>query len=150
MEIGGLLISLAILVLVVAFVARPLVERQAQPVSDSDRELSALQAERDRIMRLLQDLEMDHAMGKITPEDYQAQRAPLVTRGAEVLRQIDQHLPVGPAAATADDALEQEIARRRASAAAAAGYCASCGNALQSGDRFCIRCGTAVAAEVSP
>ena len=56
MEIGGLLISLALLVLVVAYVARPLVERQAQPVSESDRELSALQAERDRILLLLQDL----------------------------------------------------------------------------------------------
>lgn len=149
MEISGLLISLAILVMVVAFVARQLVERQAQPVSEADRELSALQAERDRILQLLQDLEMDHAMGKITPEDYQAQRAPLVARGAEVLRQIDQHLPARPAAATADDALEREIASRRASAAAGAGYCANCGNALQSGDRFCIRCGTATPAEAS-
>lgn len=149
MEISGLLISLAILVMVVAFVARPLVERQAQPVSEADRELSALQAERDRTLQLLQDLEMDHAMGKITPDDYQAQRAPLVARGAEVLRQIDQHLPARPAAATSDDALEREIASRRASAAAGAGYCANCGNALQSGDRFCIRCGTAAPAEAS-
>lgn len=54
-----------------------------------------------------------------------------------------------PAAATADDAIEREIARRRASAVAAAGYCANCGNPLKSGDRFCIRCGTAAPAEAS-
>jgi CheY-like chemotaxis protein len=149
MEIGGLLISLALLVLVVAYVARPLVERQAQPVSESDRELSALQAERDRILLLLQDLEMDQAMGKISSEDYQAQRAPLVTRGAEVLRGIDQHLPPREIQAVATDALEVEIARRRASAARAVGYCTSCGNPLQAGDRFCIRCGAAAAVEVS-
>lgn len=149
MEIGGLLIGLAILVLVGAYVARPLVERQAQPVSESDRELSALQAERDRILQLLQDLEMDQAMGKVALADYQAQRAPLVARGAEVLRQIDQHLPPRPAAATAGDALEREIASRRATAVGPAGYCASCGNPLQKGDRFCIRCGTALSAETS-
>jgi len=149
MEIGGLLIGLAILVLVGAYVARPLVERQAQPVSESDRELSALQAERDRILQLLQDLEMDQAMGKIAPEDYQVQRAPLVARGADVLRRIDQRLPARTAPPTAEDALEREIAKRRASGAGPAGYCAKCGNSLQSGDRFCIRCGTPVAAEAS-
>lgn len=149
MEIGGLLIGLAILVLVGAYVARPLVERQAQPVSESDRELSALQAERDRILLLLQDLEMDQAMGKIAPEDYQAQRGPLVARGADVLRQIDQRQPARTASGTAEDALEREIAKRRASGAGPAGYCVRCGHSLQSGDRFCIRCGTPVATEAS-
>jgi hypothetical protein len=149
MEIGGLLISLALLVLVVAYVARPLVERQAQPVSKSDRELSALQAERDRILLLLQDLEMDQAMGKISSDDYQSQRAPLVARGADVLREIDHHLPPREIQAGEVDALEVEIARRRASAARTVGYCTSCGNPLQAGDRFCSRCGAAAAVEVS-
>ena len=148
MEIGGLLISLAILVLVVAFVARPLIERQAQPVSEADRELSALQAERDRILLLLQDLEMDQAMGKVAAEDYAAQRAPLVARGAEVLRQIDERQPAVPGRRGVDDDLEREIARRRMSAAG--GFCGQCGTALHAGDRFCIRCGAPVPVEAKP
>jgi hypothetical protein len=53
MEVAPLLISLAILVLVVAYVGRPLVERRALEVTDEERRLSALQAERDRLLRLL-------------------------------------------------------------------------------------------------
>jgi hypothetical protein len=148
MEIGGVLISLALLVLVVAYVARPLVERQAQPVSESDRELSALQAERDRILVLLQDLEMDQAMGKVSLDDYQTQRAPLVARGADVLRAIDEQLPERGLRDAGVDDLELEIARRRTSLGRAAAYCTRCGNPLQAGDRFCIRCGAPAPGEV--
>ncbi len=153
MEVGSLLISLAIVVLVAAFVARPLFDRQAQQVSESERRLSALQAERDRVLSLLQDLEMDFATGKITQVDFQAQRAPLVVQGANVLRQLDRLAPAavgGPAAGgSLEDQLEREIACRRSSAAPAVGYCAVCGTALRSGDRFCTRCGTAVPAKAS-
>ncbi|MCJ7511735.1 MAG: zinc ribbon domain-containing protein [Anaerolineales bacterium] len=153
MEIGGLLISLAILVLVVAFVARPLVDRQAQQGSAPDSELSALQAERDRVLSLLQDLEMDLAMSKIPVEDYQAQRAPLVAHGAEILRQIDGRMPGEAAmageAANHEDALEREIARRRSPSGNLVGNCPRCGNGLQAGDRFCVRCGTPVPVEAS-
>lgn len=143
MEVGALLISLALLVLVVAYVARPLVERRALEVSSDERRLSALLAERDRLLRVLQDLDMDQAMNKISPEDYQAQRAPLMVHGAEVLRAIDE---LAPASAAQVDDLEREIARRRQRGEA--GHCVQCGSQLQAGDRFCIRCGAAVAEAV--
>ena len=152
MEVAPLLISLAILVLVVAYVGRPLVERRALEVTDEERRLSALQAERDRLLRLLQDLEMDQAMGKIDAEDYELQRAPLVLRGARVLREIDELAPAGVAPARSpEDDLEREIARRRhgGTSTLTAAHCVQCGAALDTGDRFCVRCGAPVADEVA-
>lgn len=94
MEIGSLLLILALLMAVAWFIARPLFDRKTAMVSalpdQQDHEVSALMAERDRILDALQELDFDHALGKIPEEDYPIQRAALLQRGAATLRLIDE------------------------------------------------------------
>ena len=170
MDIGSIFIILALLLLVGLFVSRPLFERKAVAVSREEHEHSHLMAERDRILNALQELDFDHTLGKIPESDYPAQRAALLQRGADILRQLDQFRPepfhesweeqVESAIAArrhqvdqpdkprsmptpADDDLESLIAaRRRSKQEKTAGFCPQCGRAVQVSDKFCPNCGS--------
>ena len=119
MDIGSLLLILALLIIVGWFIARPLFDRRATIVSavpdQQDHAISALLAERDRILNALQELDFDQALGKIPEEDYPAQRALLVQQGAQVLRQLDE-FDQQPASQDQEARLEAAIAARRADA----------------------------------
>jgi len=141
MDLGSLLIMVGLVVAVVAFLARPLVENRSLAVTAGDRRLSALQAERDAILTMIREIEMDHAMGKICEDDFQEQRGALVARGSSVLRELDA-LGGTFRGEDLDAAIEVAVAERRGrTPPAAAGFCEHCGRALQRGDRFCARCG---------
>ena len=116
MDIGSIFLILGLLVLVGLFVARPLVERSAVAVSQQEHEFSALLAERDQVLNSLQELDFDFTLGKIPEDEYPAQRAALLQRGAGVLRQLDSYQPA-ERPEDAEARLEQAIARRRADAA---------------------------------
>jgi len=149
MDLGSLFLILALLVLVVLFISRPLLTHRAVVVSEREKELSVLLAERERILDALSELDFDHSMGKIPEEIYPAQRNRLLQRGAEVLRQLDAlqpgegQAPVLQADTTApDDELEALIrARKQARGGVTAKYCPQCGSPVQAGDRFCASCG---------
>ena len=119
MDIGSLLLILALLIVVGWFIVRPLFERQATIVNalpdQQDHAYSALLAERDRILNALQELDFDHALGKIPEDDYPAQRAILVQQGAQVLRQLDE-FNQQPDSQDQEARLETAIAARRADA----------------------------------
>ena len=121
MDIGSILLILALFVPVALFVARPFfnprLAKQDSLTKAEDHELSGLLAERDRILTALQELEFDHVLGKIPDEDYPSQRASLVQHGAELLRQLDQMQAPGSEAGDVVDRVEEAIARRRADAA---------------------------------
>jgi len=149
MDLAPLLVVLGLTALVVAYIARPLVEARSREPDARERRLSALQAEQDQVLALLNELDMDYAMGKIEAADYQAQRGARVTQGADLLREIDALQAAAPAAeqtpaAPKDDELEARVAQLRARAA---GFCGRCGNPLTLEDRFCSRCGQPVLGE---
>jgi hypothetical protein len=89
-DLGTIFLFLALLVPVGLYIARPLMERRSLAVSDEEQALSALMAERDRLLDAVQELEMDKVMGKIPEDVFPAQREDLIRRGAEVLRKIDK------------------------------------------------------------
>ena len=68
MDIGSIFLILAILVPVVIFITRPILEHSATVVTDEEHQYSALLAERDRVLLALQELEFDHDLGKIPEE----------------------------------------------------------------------------------
>ena len=174
MDIGSIFLILAVLIPVVIFVARPLMERKATAVTIEEHEYSALLAERDRILNALQELEFDYTLGKIPEAQYPAQRASLMRYGADLLRQIDEY--EGQSASSIDDRLEAAIAERKAASVTATspavvvdpddelealisarrraqksngqdktgGFCPQCGNCVQESDRFCPKCGNAL------
>lgn len=170
MDLGSILLILALALLVALFVSRPFMDRkmEAEPLVQraavqADHERSALLADRDQVLNALKELDFDHTIGKIPPEDYPVQRAALMAKGAEVLRRLDVLAPGTNSGGSAEDRLEAALAERRAQRANAAqkpegdafeaalaarraarsdgGFCPKCGKPVQKSDKFCARCG---------
>jgi hypothetical protein len=149
MDPASVLVVVAMFLLAAAFISRPLAREEGRPIEEGERRLSALYAEQDQILALLYELDTDFAMGKILPEDYQRQRAERLTRGADVLKEIDQLAARPPASGDGREAdlearLEKEVARIRQTLGPSAGYCGECGSPLAGSDKYCPRCGTPV------
>ncbi len=167
MDLGSILVILAVLLLVGLYIGQPILEGKTkaryQPATPQDHELSSLLAERDRLINAIQELDFDYALGKIPADEYPIQRAAWMQRGAEVLRKLDELQGKG-AEQNQDDRIEAIIAARRAAAPAAAAAAAGSGyapaqrpddelEALLANRRrerqekaggFCPRCGKAV------
>ena len=165
MELPAIFFSLAVLILVGIYLYAPFMERRARRVTEEEHELSALMAERDRVINSLQELDFDFKLGKIPEEDYPLQRSTLLQKGAEILRQIDTLAPQVTSTPDTEARLERAIAARRADASVAkvavsdddlesmissrrrgrtnksAGFCPKCGKPVMVTDRFCPSCG---------
>jgi hypothetical protein len=112
MDIGSIFLILALLIPVVIFISRPLFEHGAAEISTSERDLSTLLAERDRVVATIQELDADYNLGKIPSETYSPQRVILLQNGADILRQIDAYQTASTSLTTADR-LEAAILVRR-------------------------------------
>ena len=165
MELTAIFFSLAVLILVGIYLYAPFMERRARRVTEEEHELSALMAERDRVINSLQELDFDFKLGKIPEEDYPTQRAGLLQKGAEILKKIDSLAPQLVSMQDTEARLEKAIAARRADGAIAkvevtddeleamissrrkgrtkksAGFCPRCGKPVTVTDRFCPSCG---------
>jgi len=137
MDFSSILIGLALLALVVFGVAYPFMARRGL-YDEAPSTTEGLLAEREAILLALRDLDFDHSVGKIAPEDYAAQRAELVARGVAVLKQLDIQ-GLSAVETSVDEAIEQAIARRRQTPTAHA--CTQCGAPASTTDRFCSQCG---------
>lgn len=147
MDLGSLLIIIAMLVLVIAFVYRPIQSKQYSSVSQEEQQISELLARRDQVLDALVELEFDQRMGKVPDEVFSVQRSNLVSSGAEILRKLDKYdiakiegnLTGGP------DPLEAMIAERRSLRSnedkEKNNYCFNCGEATDLDDLFCANCG---------
>lgn len=165
MELGSIFLVLAVLVVVGAYLYAPLTRRGRRMVTDNMHEISSLQAERDRVINSLQELDFDFNLGKIPAEDYPEQRAALLQKGAEILRKLDEIAPATSSGVNAESRIEKAAAAKRADASSeasnlndddieamiasrrkqhkskSAGFCPKCGKAVLVTDRFCPSCG---------
>lgn len=165
MELAAIFFSLVVLLLVGIYLYAPFMERRARRVTEEEHELSALMAERDRVINALQELDFDFKLGKIPDDDYPVQRSALLQKGADILRKIDTLAPQATSAQDTEVRLERAIAARRADAGLAkvevsdddlesmissrrrnrtnksAGFCPKCGKPVMVTDRFCPSCG---------
>jgi hypothetical protein len=164
MEIGSILIILAITVLVIAYLLKPILEGETGPSNSPSQELSTLKAQRDQILESIRDWDMSFQMGKVGEKEYRPYRQTLAQQGASVLRAIDELIksvglaveasPAGAAQATGsstlDSILEAEIQAMRESLPGSSvervGFCTQCGAAIIEGDSFCTACGADLAA----
>lgn len=168
MDAGSVLIILAATVIVGAFVAQPFWKYRKKIetplVKDPlEHQYSSLLAEKDRLAQALQELDFDHALGKIPQEDYPIMRAELLKHAAEVLHslgKIEKEMGIGilpsddvqqipgennnQQVPSADEIEELIRARRQQRQGKATGFCPKCGNPIQKSDRFCPRCGNAL------
>lgn len=165
MELGSIFLVLAVLVLVGIYLYAPFMSRTRRMATNEMHETSALKAERDRVINSLQELDFDHKLGKIPAEDYPEQRAELLKKGAEILRQLDELEPILSSARDAESRIEKAAASKRADSSStaaelndddieamiaarrkqhkskSAGFCPSCGKPVLVSDSFCPSCG---------
>jgi hypothetical protein len=167
MEIGSIFLVLAVVILIGLYIYAPFTTRARRARAVETHEVSALQAERDRIINSLQELDFDFNLGKIPAGEYPDQRATLLQKGADVLRRLDELAPVASSAVNAeariekataagradgsaktsihidnDDDLESMIAaRRKEHKSKSAGFCPKCGKPVLATDKFCPACG---------
>lgn len=165
MQLTAIFFTFAILILVGIYLYAPFMDRRARRVTEEEHELSSLLAERDRVINSLQELDFDFKLGKIPDGDYPTQRATLIQKGADILRQIDSIAPQITSSQDADARLEKAIAARRADAPVirqevtdddietmvvarrkgrkekSSGFCPKCGKPVMITDRFCPSCG---------
>lgn len=170
MELGSLFLILAVIIIIGVYLYAPFTTRaggaRAARKSESN-EVSALKAERDRVINSLQELDFDFNLGKIPAGEYPDQRAWLLQKGADILRKLDELAPVPSSSINAesriekattagradageklsaiannDDELESMIAaRRKQHNSKSAGFCPKCGKAVLVTDKFCPSCG---------
>ena len=154
MTIGSILLGVALLILVVLFLARPFVQRASLthlPRTDRQR----LLARKEAILTQILALEFDYETGKVPAEVYQPQREAMVDEAAVVLQELDALPPVG----RVDAEIEAAIAQLRGQTAIATPpvavpavvpatgknghgrFCTQCGSPIDPGDKFCARCG---------
>lgn len=156
MDISALFFTMAILILVGMYLYAPFIHKKTRRIAEDSHDLSALMAERDRVLSSLQELDFDFNLGKVPEEDYPPQRTNLLQKGADILRRIDE-MTGGEASAIgeakkksagkeiADVELEALIsARRQTRKVAFDGFCPKCGKPVMSTDRFCPACGNAL------
>jgi hypothetical protein len=168
MELGSIFLILAVLVIVGVYLYAPFTKHARRLSTETSHEVSALQAERDRVINSLQELDFDFKLGKIPAEDYPEQRASLLQRGADILRKLDGLVPASSSARDAevriekaaaakrgdssreeaemddDDIESMVIARRKQHKSKSAGFCPKCGKPVLVTDKFCPSCGKAL------
>lgn len=167
MELGSIFLVLAVIVIVGVYLYAPFTANARRARKTESNEVSALKAERDRVINSLQELDFDFNLGKIPAGEYPDQRASLLQKGADILRKLDELAPVSsssinaeariekataagradagtnsPAIADSDDDIESMIAaRRKQHGSKSAGFCPKCGKPVLVSDKFCPSCG---------
>jgi hypothetical protein len=167
MELGSIFFILAVIVMTGMYLYAPFTTRARRARINETHEVSALKAERDRVINSLQELDFDFNLGKIPAGEYPDQRAALLQKGADVLRKLDELAPVAAsvvnaevriekatAAGRADAGVQSSIvgdndediesmiaARRKGHKSKSAGFCPKCGKPVLVSDKFCPSCG---------
>ena len=172
MDLGSILVLLAVALLVGIFVSRPFLKSNrssarafSSVVDEKEQRKSTLLAEYDRYLNALQELEFDFTLGKIPAEDYPQQRTSLLQSAAETLQNLDAYqakkidtsvedrIEAAVLArrntslnkSSSDEDLEALIAsRRQTHQEKTGGFCPKCGKPILKSDRFCPKCGTAL------
>ncbi len=168
MDIGALLILLAILLLMMAYLVQPFLTPRRRRVTMEEKRYSSLMAEYERVLGALQELDFDHRLGKIPEEEYPLLRAELLKKGTALLQELEalrERISEAEAerrleatleerhaqrtqessAGLSDEELERLLARRRAARKGKGeGFCPACGHPFMEGDRFCSSCGLAL------
>jgi hypothetical protein len=157
MDIVAIFLTLAVLILVGAYLYAPFLRGYGRRVTEEERELSSLLAERERVLSSLQELDFDYSLGKIPDDDYPVQRTNLLQKGATILQKMDALAidesdlrlaslkKTSASSKVADSDLENMISQRRTSRRKNFdGFCPKCGKPVMADDRFCPSCGKAL------
>lgn len=138
MDIGAILIGLAILVLAVPYVAGPFRDQKKRKnkrgkVAEKKTGSEDLKQQEEIALKKLRDLDFDYQTGKVSEEDYHPLRNQLVADAAQLIEAVKQ-----------EEARLEEQLHARWQAKAQKEKCPACGGVLTPEDRFCPTCGQPV------
>lgn len=140
MSIGSILLGLALAVLVVPFVAEPLIKnRQRQKAAPENSHDDSPDTAKQGALAALRDLDFDFRTGKIAEEDYAPLRQRLMAEAAQAVQAADA------ARGDLDDEIETAIRAARVSRRQSS-ECQECQASVCADDKFCPKCGAALTA----
>ena len=91
LTLGSVLLGIALLLLVILYLARPFVTAEDEAVRLDREEVDSLLLHRDALLRQIRELDDDLEAAKVAPELYQRNRPQLVRQAAVVMQQLDAH-----------------------------------------------------------
>jgi hypothetical protein len=89
MDIVVALVGLAIAVIVVVYIAQPLIIKTRVKTATQESPRDKLLVERDALYATIRDLDLDFQTGKLVEADYRAVREKYTARGVEILKELD-------------------------------------------------------------
>ncbi len=117
LTLGSVLLGIALLLIVILYLARPFVMAEDEAVRLDREEVDGLLLRRDALLRQIRDLDDDMEAAKVAPELYQRNRPQLVRQAAVIMQQLDAHgysdAPTAPIAADLDAQMEAAVRRLR-------------------------------------
>ena len=146
MTIGSILLGLALLIVVVLILARPLIlhgrhKSTIAPLSTRQQ----LLLRKENLLNQIRALDFDHDTKKIPDDVYTAQRTELVAETAEVLKRVDtlgtEDQAIYAEIETAVAQLRQSNHQPVVSTNGKGRFCTNCGQPIDPGDNFCTSCG---------
>jgi hypothetical protein len=111
-------------------------EDVGEPVMLAGRTRAALERDKGLTLRAIKELEFDHAMGKVSNDDYAEMRDRLRARAVRLMAQLD-------GAALYRAQIERDL-QGMAAEPVATPQCASCGTRNDVDARFCKSCGASL------
>ncbi len=155
MDIGSILVIIAIMLLVALYISQPFFEREVT-ASNEESEYSHLLEERERLLGRIEELDFDYELGKILESDYQRARRNLVKKTALILQKFDEmekgnaimkmspteeDIKRSPPRTEVDEIESLIAARRRELGETKHTFCSHCGRVVKGGDQYCVHCG---------
>ena len=89
MDIVVALVGLAIAVILVVYIAQPLIIKTRVKIATQESPRDKLLVERDALYATIRDLDLDFQTGKLVEADYRAVREKYTARGVEILKELD-------------------------------------------------------------
>lgn len=143
MTIGSILLGAALLIVVLLYLARPLLRQKSTGKAPQTQRQQLLNQKEATITQILS-LDFDFETGKVPQTLYEQQRSELIAEAAIILERLDSL----PQDEVVDAEIEAAIAHLRehvpaplASTNGHKRYCPECGTAVDLSDKFCANCG---------
>lgn len=116
LTLGSALLGLALVVIVLLYLARPFAMHEDEEVRVNREEIDGLLLRKADLLRSIRELDDDYDAAKVAPELYAATRPQLMKQAALVMKQLDDHgyVEAGqPVAADIDAQIEAAVRRAR-------------------------------------
>lgn len=136
------LILLLIMISAVAYIAQPYWHKQLAVKNPYNGKLTDLEEKRDSLFAQIKEIEFDHAVGKLSAEDFQDINARYRAEAIKILHRID--LMSGDGKKRLKKRKNTEQRKKRKNSKNEPLFCHLCGMSFRAKDRYCPGCGNPI------